>query len=72
MGSLEATDFVPDLTLYDPRTNFDHVRGANAMPWDGLVKYLDTLAAPRIIERPATVKVDDDAKGSLPAVADGP
>jgi outer membrane protein len=72
MGSLEATDFVPDLAVYDPRTNFDHVRGANAMPWDGLVKYLDTLAAPRIIERPATVRVDDDARPSAPPADGGP
>ncbi len=59
MGSLQATDFVPDLAVYDPRANFDRVRGANAMPWDGLVHYLDKLASPRIIERPATVRVDD-------------
>ena len=26
------------------------------MPWDGLVHYLDKLAAPQIIERPATVR----------------
>jgi outer membrane protein len=62
MGSLEATDFVPDLPVYDPRTNFDHVRGADRMPWDGLVEYLDQLAAPRIVERPATVRVDGDAR----------
>ena len=72
MGSLEATDFVPDLTVYDPRTNFDHVRGANAMPWDGLMHYLDKLAAPRIIERPATVRVDGAAPPSAPAADAGP
>jgi outer membrane protein len=66
MGSLEVTDFVPDITVYDPRTNFDHVRGANRMPWDGFVEYLDKLAAPRIIERPATVRVDEDAKNAPP------
>jgi outer membrane protein len=63
MGSLEAADFVPDLVVYDPRTNFDHVKNANRMPWDGLVEYLDGLAAPHIIERPATVRVEDSAKG---------
>jgi len=67
MGSLEATDFVPDLAIYDPRTNFEHVRDANAMPWDGLLQYLDTQDAPRIIERPATVRVDDDPKDPAPA-----
>jgi outer membrane protein len=61
MGSLEAADFAPDLEVYDPRSNFDRVRGANAMPWDGLVHALDKLAAPKIVERPATVRVDDGA-----------
>ena len=59
MGSLEVTDFAPDLQVYDPRTNFDHIRHANRMPWDGLVQKLDRSVAPRIIERPATVKVQD-------------
>ncbi len=70
MGSLEAVDFVPDLAVYDPRMNFDRVRGANAMPWDGLVHYLDKLAAPRIVERPATVRVGDGAQPPV-APADG-
>jgi outer membrane protein len=60
MGSLEATDFAPDLPVYDPRTNFNHIRRANGMPWDGVLEYLDRKAAPPIIERPATVRVDQD------------
>lgn len=61
MGSLQAVDFVPDLPVYDPRTNFDRVSGANRMPWDGLVQYLDRRVAPKVIERPATVHVNDDS-----------
>ena len=72
MGSLEAVDFAPDLAVYDPRANFDRVRGANAMPWDGLVHSLDKLAAPRIVERPATVRVDDGAPPPAASADGGP
>jgi outer membrane protein len=68
-GSLFAENLVSGTPLYDPRTNFDHVRHAFGWtPWDPAVAAIDHLGAPKIIERPAPVTPPPDA-GATP---DGP
>ncbi len=56
MGSLFAKTLTPDVPAYDPKTNFDQVRHSYGwIPWEPAVARVDHLAAPAIIERPATV-----------------
>ncbi len=45
-GRLEATNLLPHEKTYDPRTNFNRVRDAGGLPWDGAVKTLDMIGAP--------------------------
>jgi len=45
-GRLEARDLVADEPLYDPRANFDRVRGRGATPWEGAIETLDKIGAP--------------------------
>jgi outer membrane protein len=60
-GSLFAETLTPGTPIYDPRTNFDHVRHAFGWtPWDKAVAAIDQLGAPRIVERPAPVAPPTD------------
>jgi outer membrane protein len=47
MGRLDARALAPGLDAYDPRTSFDRVRKAGAVPWEGLVESVEKLEAPR-------------------------
>ena len=47
MGRLEAKNLVSGVETYDPKTSFDKVKHAGAVPWEGLVEGLDSLGAPR-------------------------
>jgi outer membrane protein len=45
-GRLEARYLVPGEPLYDPRVNFDHVKHADAPPWEGAIQIIDKIGAP--------------------------
>lgn len=47
MGRLEARNLVSGVETYDPKTSFDKVKHAGAVPWEGVVEGLDSLGAPR-------------------------
>jgi len=46
MGRLEAGALVSGAPLYDAAANFNQVKMAGAVPWEGLVQGLDTVGAP--------------------------
>jgi outer membrane protein len=46
VGGLEARDLIPGEPLYDPKANFDRVKEAGALPWEGAVETLDRIGAP--------------------------
>ena len=51
MGDLSPGDLVPGIGLYDPKTNFDHVRRVwpfPLTPWAPVVGAIDHLGAPAI------------------------
>jgi outer membrane protein len=48
IGHLDARAFAPGVGAYDPRTSFDRVRKAGAVPWEGLVESVEKLEAPRL------------------------
>ncbi len=55
-GMLSARNLAPGGPEYDPRRNFDKVTHSwRWTPWDKGVAALDSLAAPKIVERPAAV-----------------
>lgn len=60
MGLLEARYLTPGLPLYDPQRSFKHVKGAGAVPWEGVVAGMDSLGGAAIKRRPA------DASETLP------
>ena len=45
-GRLEAAYLLPGEPLYDPRRNFDRVKDAGGLPWDGVVQTIDQIGAP--------------------------
>lgn len=67
MGRLEGVDLVPDIEVYDPQDNYDRVRNRGALPWDGLIEVLDSVAAPGIA--PANdaedAPIDSQLKGEV-------
>lgn len=44
MGGLEGPDLVGEVPAYDPSDNFNRVRRAGGVPWEGAVEGLDRLA----------------------------
>ncbi len=53
-GALYAQDFAADTTIYDPKTNLDHVRRAWPWsPWDAAVSRIDALGVPHLDAGPA-------------------
>jgi len=46
MGLLTARNLAIGTAIYDPKVNFDRVKGAGAVPWDKAVSAIDRLGAP--------------------------
>ena len=49
MGRLEGADLDPGIETYDPRDNYDAVRGRGSLPWDGVIEAIDRIAAPPVM-----------------------
>ena len=53
VGGLRVEDLTPGAPIYDPKTNFDHVRHAwGWTPWEPAVAAIDRIGAPKIVELP--------------------
>ena len=49
MGQLEGPALNPTVETYDPKTNYDQVKGRGGLPWDGVIETLDRVASPPIV-----------------------
>ncbi len=49
MGRLEGADLDPGIETYDPRENYNAVRGRGSLPWDGVIEAIDRIAAPAVM-----------------------
>lgn len=51
MGALDVAKLAPGVERYDPKTSYDAVTHAGAVPWEPLVRALDKVASPAIGEK---------------------
>ena len=67
MGRLEGVDLDPNIEVYDPQTNYDRIRNRGALPWDGILEAIDSIASPPIV--PANdaedAPIDAQLKGEM-------
>jgi outer membrane protein len=52
MGLLEAKALGNPVPAYDPKTSFNKIKHAGALPWDGVVAGVDALGSPAVPQRP--------------------
>ncbi len=57
-GVLEAALLVPDLDVIRPETHFNEVRNKGALPWEGLVRALDSVGVAPLHAPQAASRVD--------------
>lgn len=68
-GVLSAKAIAPDIDLYNPETHFRRVSNKGAMPWEPIIKALDSVGGVPISQpRPAAIPaMRPDMPNSLPA-----
>ena len=74
-GMLEASLIVPDLDVIRPESHFRQVRDKGALPWEGLVRALDSVGAGRIHAPRTASRIDAAAishRGAPAPAASGP
>jgi outer membrane protein len=68
MGRLEAPYLVQSVKVYDPKANYDRVKGKGGVPWEYAVEALDQVAKPsgEHAGRAADAPIDTQLKAKAP------
>ncbi|WP_035304003.1 TolC family outer membrane protein [Brevundimonas aveniformis] len=67
IGGLEGPDLVSEVPAYNPDANFNRVRRAGGVPWEGLVEGLDRLATFPVTPAPdePNAPIDDQLSSEI-------